>query len=172
MGVPPQKVFSFTPTIHDEPYDFVNPTKLDLSGKYVLIAGASRGLGRSMAVSYAKAGASGIAISGRSSLSSVAGEMQAAAKAASRYVHQLGLPVSLRICIFHLTGGTLPTHESTEPLSSPVLTSYVKFRAPHFASGDGCHCAQVGPGLPPEGRRSLQRPARHCRRQLWCSGKL
>ena len=37
-----------------------------MNGKFVLISGASRGIGRAIAVSYARAGAAGIAIIGRS----------------------------------------------------------------------------------------------------------
>ena len=36
-----------------------------LAGKYVLITGASRGLGRQLAIDFARAGAAGLALVGR-----------------------------------------------------------------------------------------------------------
>lgn len=55
-------VYGFVSTQHNDTYPAIDPLKSDLSGKNVLITGASRGLGREMALSYAKAGVSGIAI--------------------------------------------------------------------------------------------------------------
>lgn len=75
---------NFTPTIHQDAYPSIDPTKADLAGKYVLITGASRGMGKAMAISYAKAGATGIALSARSSLDAVKTEVLEAAKAANR----------------------------------------------------------------------------------------
>lgn len=62
----------------------IDPTKADLSGKYVLVTGASKGIGRSTALSYAKAGASGIAVIARSDLSSLVEELKFAAKEAGK----------------------------------------------------------------------------------------
>lgn len=76
--------FGFVPTNHQHSYDLINPSKADLSGKYVLVTGASRGIGRAIALSYAKAGVSGIAILARTDLSSFVPELlEAAAKAAT-----------------------------------------------------------------------------------------
>lgn len=59
------------------------PTQWDLSGKTVLITGASRGVGQATALSYARAGASGIVIAARSSkaLEELASEIRKIAKA-------------------------------------------------------------------------------------------
>ncbi len=74
----------FVPTLHHGTYPAVDPLKADLSGKIVLISGASRGIGRAIAVSYAKAGASGVVICARSDLSSVEQELLDAAKQSGR----------------------------------------------------------------------------------------
>ncbi|KAH9825846.1 NAD-P-binding protein [Teratosphaeria destructans] len=74
----------FTPSIHNDTYDFINPTRVDLSNRAVLITGASKGIGRATALSYARAGASYIAIAARSSLDSLEGELEEAAKKAGR----------------------------------------------------------------------------------------
>ena len=75
---------SFVPTPRHDTYPFISPAKFDLSGKYVFISGASRGIGRAVAISYAKAGVSGIAIGARSDLSSLEKELLEAAKNANR----------------------------------------------------------------------------------------
>jgi len=54
-------------TIHHKSYPAIDPNQWDLSGRAVLVTGASRGIGRATALSYARAGASQIAILARSS---------------------------------------------------------------------------------------------------------
>ena len=76
--------YSTTSTVHNDTYEAINPLKADLTEKTVYINGASRGPGRSMALSFAKAGASQIAISARSNLEKVARELKEAAKEAGR----------------------------------------------------------------------------------------
>ena len=73
-----------TKVVHNESYPGIDPTKLNLSGKAVFIAGASKGVGRDTAASYAKAGASYIAIGARSSLSDTENDVKIAAKKAGR----------------------------------------------------------------------------------------
>lgn len=76
---------TFTKIVHHDTYPGIDPaTKSDCSGKVVFITGASKGVGLATAISYAKAGAEGIAIGARSDLSSVVSEIQAAAKAAGK----------------------------------------------------------------------------------------
>jgi NAD(P)-dependent dehydrogenase (short-subunit alcohol dehydrogenase family) len=76
--------YSVTEQVHSDTYPAIDPTKADLNGKAVYISGASRGIGREMALSYAKGGASFIAISARSDLSEVEKEVKKAAVGAGR----------------------------------------------------------------------------------------
>jgi NAD(P)-dependent dehydrogenase (short-subunit alcohol dehydrogenase family) len=59
--------FKFTPKTRNDTYPFISPSNADLTGKYYLVTGASKGLGRAMVISLSQAGASGIAIMSRSS---------------------------------------------------------------------------------------------------------
>lgn len=85
-----------TSKVHNDTYPAIDPTKADLSGKVVALVGVSRGIGRSIAISFAKAGASYIAIGARSDLSSVVEAMQHAAKAAGRPVPKI-MPLKLDV---------------------------------------------------------------------------
>ncbi|KAF2099401.1 NAD-P-binding protein [Rhizodiscina lignyota] len=88
--------FDFTPTIHKDTYPFIDPTKLDLSSKSVLVTGASKGIGRSISLSFARAGASQIAICARSDLTSVVNDLTVAAKHAGRREPKI-LPIKLDV---------------------------------------------------------------------------
>jgi NAD(P)-dependent dehydrogenase (short-subunit alcohol dehydrogenase family) len=70
---------NFTPTTHNDTYPFISPAKSNLGGKSVLITGASKGVGKATALSYAAAGMSFIALAARSALSAVAQEVKDAA---------------------------------------------------------------------------------------------
>ena len=70
--------------MHHDTYPTIDPTKSDLSGKTVFITGASKGVGRAAAISYAQAGASGIAIGARSPLEQVSQAVLDAAQKAGR----------------------------------------------------------------------------------------
>ncbi|KAF4443333.1 hypothetical protein FACUT_1390 [Fusarium acutatum] len=70
--------------VHNGTYAAISPYNFDFDGVAVLITGASRGLGLAMAISFAKAGASEIAIGARSDLSSSSASIFDAASKAGR----------------------------------------------------------------------------------------
>lgn len=75
---------AFVSTIHNDTYPAIDPAKYDLSNKTVFITGASKGIGRASASSFAKAGASNIILGARSSLEDVEKEVLSAAKGAGK----------------------------------------------------------------------------------------
>lgn len=80
---PPSYGTNFTPTIHRKPSGPTDPTTISLPAPFIVaIIGAGKGLGRQIALSYAKAGASGIVISSRTQadLDSLEGELKAVGK--------------------------------------------------------------------------------------------
>lgn len=87
----------YTHTVHNDTYPAISPLSADLSGQSVFIAGASRGIGKAIALSYARAGASQIAIGARSDLSAVVKEVEAAAVEAKRASSPKVLPLSLDV---------------------------------------------------------------------------
>ena len=87
-------VFQFTPTIHHTPYPYISPSKQNLSGRAIFVTGASKGIGRATALSFAVAGASYIAIGARSSLDSLVAELRDTANKAGFSQTKI-LPLSL-----------------------------------------------------------------------------
>lgn len=71
-------------TVHDDTYQFINPENGEASDIKVLVSGASKGIGRETVKSFARAGASSIALLARSSLDDVADEVLEAAESAGR----------------------------------------------------------------------------------------
>ncbi|KAL9639606.1 MAG: hypothetical protein Q9204_001016 [Flavoplaca sp. TL-2023a] len=76
--------YEVTPTLHNDTYPQISPLNLNLHGLSIFITGASRGIGHAMALSFAKAGASSIAVGARSDLSSLATDIEAVAISAGR----------------------------------------------------------------------------------------
>lgn len=74
--------FYYTEKRHNDTYEYVSSAKANLNGKSVFVSGASRGIGKQTALSYAAAGASKIALAARTSLASLEPELASAAKAA------------------------------------------------------------------------------------------
>ncbi|EFW99057.1 short chain dehydrogenase reductase [Grosmannia clavigera kw1407] len=65
-------------------YPFIDSTKADLTGKSVLITGASKGIGKATAISFATAGCSKILLAARSDLADVEKAVHDAALKANR----------------------------------------------------------------------------------------
>ena len=76
--------YTVTKVVHSDTYSDIDPSKADLSGKAVFVSGASRGLGKAIALSFAKAGASYIAIGARSGLAEVEKQVKIVASKAGR----------------------------------------------------------------------------------------
>lgn len=76
--------YTTTNLVHSDTYPAISPLTANLSGKSIFIAGASKGIGKAIALSYARAGASRIAIAARSDLSSLISELATAASEAQR----------------------------------------------------------------------------------------
>ncbi|KAL6718347.1 hypothetical protein ACLMJK_004436 [Lecanora helva] len=81
--------YEFTETIHSETYPAIDSSKANLHGKCVFICGASKGIGRAIAVSFAKAGATSIAIGARSDLTGTAEAIQNIAAPDGISLHRL-----------------------------------------------------------------------------------
>ncbi|KAI1457760.1 NAD(P)-binding protein [Annulohypoxylon moriforme] len=79
-----EAVSKFTKTLHNDTYEYISPEKLDLSGRSVFITGASKGVGKETALSFAAAGCSKIGIGARSDLSDVVAEIKEVARKAGR----------------------------------------------------------------------------------------
>ncbi|OJJ33493.1 hypothetical protein ASPWEDRAFT_160302 [Aspergillus wentii DTO 134E9] len=88
--------YDVTSIVHNDTYPAIDPTKADLSGKSVFVTGASKGLGRAMVLSFAKAGASFIAAGARSDMSQLAKDVEIAASSANRPMPTF-LPVKLDV---------------------------------------------------------------------------
>lgn len=76
--------YDMTKEVHSDTYPAISPLDANLSSRAVFITGASRGIGQEIAISYARAGASHIALGARSGLDVTMAAVLDAAKEAGR----------------------------------------------------------------------------------------
>ena len=74
----------YTTEVHSDTYEAIDSSKANLRGKNVFICGASKGIGRAITLSFAKAGASCIAIGARSDQITLEKDIKDAAVAAKK----------------------------------------------------------------------------------------
>lgn len=77
-------VRAFVPTAHHDTYPFIATGAVDLSGKSVFITGASKGIGKGVALSFARAGCSRIAVAARTGVDELKAQILSAAEEAGR----------------------------------------------------------------------------------------
>jgi len=76
---------TFIPSDRHDTYPAIDPTKSDLSGRVILLTGASKGIGKAIALAMAQSGARGLVLLARSDLEAV----KASCLAAQRPGHPL-----------------------------------------------------------------------------------
>ncbi|MCJ1471741.1 hypothetical protein MMC13_000381 [Lambiella insularis] len=87
MADPVGSVANFIPILHHDTYPYISPVSVpSLANKHIFITGASKGVGRALALSYARAGASSLVLTARSSLDSLATSIASVAKEAGHPV--------------------------------------------------------------------------------------
>ena len=83
--------YDCTETVHNDTYPAIDSSKADLSGKAVMVVGGSKGIGKGMAKSFARAGASDIVITARSFPDVLEKEVLDAAAAAGKSAPKIHL---------------------------------------------------------------------------------
>ena len=69
---------------HHDTYEAIKPTRLMPKSTIALITGASKGIGRSTALSFAQAGVAGLCLAARSDLSALESEIKKSADSAGK----------------------------------------------------------------------------------------
>lgn len=88
--------FDVTSVVHSDTYPAIDSNNVDLNGTAVFVTGGSKGLGRAIVLSFAKAGASFIAAGARSDMSELAKEVALAAASANKPPPRF-LPIKLDV---------------------------------------------------------------------------
>ncbi|RGP75363.1 hypothetical protein FLONG3_5753 [Fusarium longipes] len=84
-------------SVHKDTYEYISPAKADLTGKSVLITGASKGIGKATAVAFAAAGCSKIILVARSDMADIETAVKDAAKKENRpqpLVHSMRVDIT------------------------------------------------------------------------------
>ncbi|RAO69948.1 uncharacterized protein BHQ10_005960 [Talaromyces amestolkiae] len=89
MAWPSSAGFTFTSKTYNDTYPTITAANCKQRGRAVFISGASKGIGRSITIAFAQAGASGIAIGARTPLDEVEKDLIAAAQAAGHPAPQV-----------------------------------------------------------------------------------
>lgn len=76
--------YDTTTTVHDDTYPAIDSAKVNLAGKAALICGGSKGIGKATVLSFAKAGASHLAVGARSDMAALEKEIHDAATSAGK----------------------------------------------------------------------------------------
>jgi NAD(P)-dependent dehydrogenase (short-subunit alcohol dehydrogenase family) len=125
----------FTKTMHHDTYPAISPSQFNLTGRTVLITGASRGIGLAMAVSFTKAGVSGLCISARGDLSGTEAAIIAAAKGAKLPVPEI-LAISLDVADQKSVEQAAATFSKTFPDGLDILINNAGYLEPVCKIGD------------------------------------
>lgn len=101
----------FLPTKRRDTYPAIDPVQWNLTGKVVVISGASRGIGRAVAMSYVKARVSGVALLARSAnaLDDVEAEIRTMYEVAG---NEKSSPKILKLVVDVLDGQTVADAEA------------------------------------------------------------
>lgn len=75
---------TFTEVIHSDTYPLIDSRTCDLEGRAIFITGGNRGIGKAVAVSFARAGASFIGLGCPDGFADTKAEIESAARAAGR----------------------------------------------------------------------------------------
>jgi len=81
--------YGYTKKVPNDTYPFIAISPISHNGRYILVTGSSKGLGLSTALSFAKAGAAGIAVCARSNPANIEEQLVAAAKSAGSTVPEV-----------------------------------------------------------------------------------